>query len=97
MQSLCARLPWLCLVLLIVFPLVAPALNLDFYVSFVRRVLIFALAATSLNFILGYGGMVRLGMQPSLARVRMLLQFFRHRGCNRHGWVGRSLCWSLRH
>ena len=61
MQSLCARLPWLCLVLLIVFPLVAPALNLDFYVSFVRRVLIFALAATSLNFILGYGGMVALG------------------------------------
>jgi branched-chain amino acid transport system permease protein len=46
---------------LIVFPLVAPALNLDFYVSFVRRVLIFALAATSLNFILGYGGMVALG------------------------------------
>jgi branched-chain amino acid transport system permease protein len=44
-----------------VFPLVAPALNLDFYVSFVRRVLIFALAATSLNFILGYGGMVALG------------------------------------
>jgi branched-chain amino acid transport system permease protein len=44
-----------------VFPLVAPALNLDFYISFVRRVLIFALAATSLNFILGYGGMVALG------------------------------------
>jgi branched-chain amino acid transport system permease protein len=49
------------LVLLLVFPLSAPALNLDFYVSFVRRVLIFALAATSLNFILGYGGMVALG------------------------------------
>jgi branched-chain amino acid transport system permease protein len=49
------------LLLLLVFPLVAPALNLDFYVSFVRRVLIFALAATSLNFILGYGGMVALG------------------------------------
>ena len=49
------------LVLLLVFPLVAPSLNLDFYISFVRRVLIFALAATSLNFILGYGGMVALG------------------------------------
>ena len=61
MQSLCARLPWLCLACLIVFPLIAPAFNLDFYVSFVRRVLIFALAATSLNFILGYGGMVALG------------------------------------
>ena len=41
--------------------LVAPALGLDFYISFVRRVLIYALAATSLNLILGYGGMVALG------------------------------------
>lgn len=49
------------LALLMVFPLVAPAINLEFYVSFVRRVMIFALAATSLNFILGYGGMVALG------------------------------------
>lgn len=61
MQSFSSRLPWLCLILLIVFPILAPALNLDFYVSFVRRVLIFALAASSLNFILGYGGMVALG------------------------------------
>lgn len=48
------------LALLAVFP-VAPALGLDFYISFVRRVLIYALAATSLNLILGYGGMVALG------------------------------------
>ena len=51
----------LCLLLLIAFPVVAPALDLTFYVSFVRRVLIFALAASSLNLILGYGGMVALG------------------------------------
>jgi branched-chain amino acid transport system permease protein len=50
-----------CVLLLIIFPLVAPALDLTFYVSFVRRVLIFALAASSLNLILGYGGMVALG------------------------------------
>jgi len=49
------------LALLIVFPIVAPLFGLEFYISFVRRVLIFALAATSLNFILGYGGMVALG------------------------------------
>ena len=47
--------------LLIAFPVVAPALDLTFYVSFVRRVLIFVLAASSLNLILGYGGMVALG------------------------------------
>ncbi len=49
------------LLVLAAFPLVAPALGLEFYVSFVRRVLIFALAATSLNLVLGYGGMVALG------------------------------------
>ena len=54
-------LPIGCLLLLVLFPLVAPALDLGFYVSFVRRVLIYALAASSLNFILGYGGMVALG------------------------------------
>ena len=43
------------------FPLLAPLAGLEFYVSFVRRVMIYALAAVSLNFILGYGGMVALG------------------------------------
>ncbi|MDD0810155.1 branched-chain amino acid ABC transporter permease [Curvibacter sp. RS43] len=47
--------------LLALFPLLAPALGLDFYVSFVRRAMIVALAAASLNFILGFGGMAALG------------------------------------
>lgn len=51
----------LVLALLVLFPLVAPLFNLEFYVSYVRRVLIFALAATGLNLVLGYGGMVALG------------------------------------
>jgi len=50
-----------CVALLVLFPLFAPALDLVFYVSFVRRVMIFALAASSLNLILGYGGMIALG------------------------------------
>jgi len=54
-------LPWLLCALLALFPLVAPSLGLDFYVSFVRRALILALAAASLNFILGFGGMAALG------------------------------------
>lgn len=60
-RRLLSGLPLLCLVLLVLFPTFAPALDLEFYVSFVRRVLIYALAASSLNFILGYGGMVALG------------------------------------
>ncbi len=46
---------------LAVFPLLAVPWGLEFYIGFVARVLIFALAAASLNFIMGYGGMVALG------------------------------------
>jgi len=49
------------LLALALFPYAASAVGLDFYVSVVRRALIYALAATSLNLILGYGGMVALG------------------------------------
>ncbi len=57
-----ARLaPWVALALLAAFPLLAPALGMDYYVGFVRRVLIIALAAASLNLVLGYGGLVALG------------------------------------
>jgi branched-chain amino acid transport system permease protein len=54
-------LPLVLLVALAAFPLVAPLFGMDFYIGFVRRVLIMALAAASLNFILGFGGMVALG------------------------------------
>ena len=53
--------PWALVVLLAVFPLVAPLAGLDFYVGFVRRAMVFAMAAASLNFILGFGGMAALG------------------------------------
>jgi branched-chain amino acid transport system permease protein len=54
-------LPWLLLVAALAVPWVATAVDQPFYIGVVRRVLIFAIAATSLNFILGYGGMVSLG------------------------------------
>jgi branched-chain amino acid transport system permease protein len=46
---------------LALLPLVAEALDQGFYVGQLRRVLIFAIAAVSLDLILGYGGMVSLG------------------------------------
>ena len=49
------------LALLLVFPLIASATGTEFYVSLASRILIFALAATSLNLILGFGGMVSFG------------------------------------
>lgn len=51
----------LLLALLAAFPLAATASGGDFYIGVVSRLLIFALAATSLNLILGFGGMVSLG------------------------------------
>lgn len=49
------------LVLLVAFPFVAKASGEEFYIDFACRLLIFALVATSLNLILGFGGMVSLG------------------------------------
>lgn len=43
------------------FPWVMHALGQDFYTSFATRVLIYAMAAASLNLVLGYGGMVSFG------------------------------------
>ncbi|HCB1211745.1 TPA: hypothetical protein MYN70_005452, partial [Klebsiella pneumoniae] len=48
----------LVLVALLAFPLIAPMYGLEFYISFVRRIFIYALAASALNLVLGYGGMV---------------------------------------
>ena len=42
-------------------PLLLQAMGEDFYISFATRLLIFAIAATSLNFVVGYGGMVAFG------------------------------------
>jgi branched-chain amino acid transport system permease protein len=49
------------LAVLAVVPIVAGALNLPFYLDLFRRVMIFALAALSLDLILGFGGMVSFG------------------------------------
>jgi branched-chain amino acid transport system permease protein len=48
-------------VLLAALPPVAQALGQGFYIDLVRRIMIFAIAAYSLNLILGYGGMVSFG------------------------------------
>lgn len=49
------------LLLLVALPFMANAVGEGFYITLASRVLIFALAATSLNFILGFGGMVSFG------------------------------------
>jgi branched-chain amino acid transport system permease protein len=49
------------LALAIALPWVLRGLGADFYLSFASRIVVFAIAATSLNLLLGYGGMVSLG------------------------------------
>lgn len=47
--------------LLAVVPFVANALDQSFYIAFFARILIYAIAASALNLVLGYGGMVSFG------------------------------------
>jgi branched-chain amino acid transport system permease protein len=54
-------LPWVLLIVAALVPWLAGVLDQGYYVGFVRRMMIFAIAAASLNFIMGYGGMVSLG------------------------------------
>ena len=49
------------LVLLAAVPLAAALLDQPFYLDLARRIMIFAIAALSLNLILGYGGMISFG------------------------------------
>jgi branched-chain amino acid transport system permease protein len=50
-----------CVVLLLAVPALAMLFQQPYYIELVRRVMIFAIAAASLNLILGYGGLVSFG------------------------------------
>lgn len=51
----------LLIVLAVLLPLLAQASGMEYYIGVLTRILIFAMVAASLNFILGYGGMVSFG------------------------------------
>ena len=50
-----------CVLLLLAVPPMTTALGQLYYIDLIRRVMIFAIAAVSLNLILGYGGLVSFG------------------------------------
>ncbi|MFN9031073.1 MAG: branched-chain amino acid ABC transporter permease [Betaproteobacteria bacterium] len=54
-------LPWVAIALAIALPWAMQLAGQEYYIGVARRILIFALAAASLNLILGFGGMVSLG------------------------------------
>ena len=74
------------LVLLVAFPLAAKHWDQLFYVSFASRILIYALAASSLNLILGYGGMVSFGHAAFLGIGAYTVAILMDEGAS-SGWV----------
>ena len=86
------RTAWalLALCLLVALPFVAEALDEGFYITVASRILIFALAATSLNLILGFGGMVSFGhaafMGIGAYSVGILMDA---------GWASAALSWPV--
>ena len=69
----------LLLLALLALPTLLSALGQDFYVGVASRILIFALAASSLNLILGFGGMISFGHAAFLGigayTVGILMQY----------------------
>ena len=72
---------------LILFPLAMQALGYLFYVSFAARVLIYALAATSLNLVLGYGGMISFGHAAFVGAGAYVASIFVAEGVA-SAWIG---------
>jgi branched-chain amino acid transport system permease protein len=70
------------LVLLAAVPPVAALANQPFYLDLVRRVMIFAIAALSLNLILGYGGMISFGHAAYLGIGAYAVGVLAHYGIN---------------
>ena len=74
------------LVLLALVPVLAGALGQPFYVTLFTRILIFALAAMSLNLILGFGGMVSFGHAMYIGLGAYAVGVLSHHGVG-NGWV----------
>jgi len=68
------------LALLALVPAIAAALNQPFYIDLLRRVMIFAIAALSLNLILGYGGMISFGHAAYLGIGAYAVAILSHHG-----------------
>jgi len=74
------------LALLAAVPPLAAWLNQPFYLDLMRRVMIFAIAAASLNLILGYGGMVSFGHAAYLGLGAYAVGVLSHHGID-NGWL----------
>src|SRR4029078_864621 len=67
-------------------PLITATINAPFYVTLALRILIFALAATSLNVLIGYGGLVSFGHALYLGVGAYAVAILTFHGVT-NGWV----------
>lgn len=86
-----AALLLLCLALV---PVVADAFGQPFYVTLAARILIFALAASGLNLVLGYGGLVSFGHALYVGLGAYVVGMLSFHGVN-NGWAHLALTLAL--
>ena len=83
-------------------PPLAAALDQPYYVTLFTRILIFAIAATGLNLILGYGGLVSFGHAMYMGLGAYAVGLLAHHGVS-NGWVqlvaalcaGAAVAWAV--
>ena len=79
-------LPLVLFALLAAVPFVSAAIGQPFYVSLFTRIMIFAIAALALDFVLGYGGMVSLGHAAYMGIGAYAVGILSFHGVD-NGWV----------
>jgi branched-chain amino acid transport system permease protein len=75
------------LVMLISLPPLAAALEETFYIGFVSRILIYALAAVSLDLIIGFGGMVSFGHAAYFGAGAYVVGILSHHGVDGSAFI----------
>ncbi len=78
------------LMALVAFPMVMLRIDQPFYTVLVSRILIFALAASSLNLLVGFGGMVCFGQAAFFGTGAYVVGIFMH-----HGITAAWITWPL--
>jgi branched-chain amino acid transport system permease protein len=78
---------WAVVALALAFPLAMQAEHQTYYLSFASRIFIYALAATSLNLALGYGGMISFGHAAFVGTGAYVSSIFIAEGVT-SAWVG---------
>jgi len=85
---------WLLAALAIAFPFVMQAMDEDFYISFASRLLIYGLAAVSLNLVLGFGGLVSFGHAAFVGIGAYTVGILIKEGMP-NGWLGFALAMGI--